>query len=117
MDAYGIYKEFGEVVKAKKHSKLPDKESEYEADGESEVDLKHSTSEKEMLTKNKMVVTAFTLAFRENHDQYYMTMERPNGQAWEIIQDLQDEFAPTDMMGDAEQQRTGNNIHEEKRQS
>ena len=32
MDDYGVYKEFGEVLKAKKHSKLPDKEIEYGSD-------------------------------------------------------------------------------------
>ena len=74
MDAYGIYKEFGEVLKAKKHSKLPDKEIEYESDGETEVDLKHTEEEKEMLVKNKMAITAFTMAFRDNCNQYCMSM-------------------------------------------
>ena len=101
MDAYGIYKEFGEVLKAKKHSKLPDKEVEFQLDGETEIDLKHTTEEKEMLVKNKMAVTAFTMAFRDNSDQFCMslvlnskTLEWPSGQTWEIVQELQDEFAP-----------------------
>ena len=29
----------------------------------------------------------------------------PSGQTWEIIQELQYEYAPTDLMGDMEQQR------------
>ena len=29
----------------------------------------------------------------------------PSGQAWEIIQELQEEYAPTNLMGDVEQQR------------
>ena len=62
MDAYGVYKEFDQVLKAKKHSKLLDKEIEYESDGETEVDLKHTEEEKEMLVKNKMAVKAFTMA-------------------------------------------------------
>ena len=33
------------------------------------------------------------------------TVDWPSGQTWEIIQELQDEFAPTNLMGDAEQQR------------
>ena len=33
------------------------------------------------------------------------TSEWSSGQTWEIVQELQDEFAPTDMMGEAEQQR------------
>ena len=70
MDAYGVYKEFGDVMKTKKRSKLSDKEAEYEADGETEVNLNYSEEEKEMLIKNKMAVTAFTMAFRDNHDQY-----------------------------------------------
>ena len=68
MDAYGIYKEFGEVLKARKHSKLPDQEVQYEPDGETEIDLSHTTEQKEMLVKNKMAVTAFTMAFRDNSD-------------------------------------------------
>ena len=92
MDAYGIYKEFGEVLKAKKHSKLPDKEDEYEPDGETEIDLQHATEEEEMLVKNKMAVTAFTMAFRDNSDQFCMslvlnskTSEWPSGKTWEIV--------------------------------
>ena len=34
MDAYGVYKKFGEVMKAKKYSKLPDEEKKFESDGE-----------------------------------------------------------------------------------
>ena len=52
------------------------------------------------------------MSFRDNHDQYCMNMvldletpEWPSGQAREIIQELQEKFAPTDLMGDAEQQR------------
>ena len=41
MDTYGLYKELGEVMKATKYSKIPDQEIKYEADGETEVDLKH----------------------------------------------------------------------------
>ena len=73
MDAYGVYKEFGEVLKVKKHSKLPNREIEYEADGETELDLNHTEEEKEMMVKNKMAVTAFTMVFRYNHDQYFMS--------------------------------------------
>jgi hypothetical protein len=63
-------------------------------------------------------VTAFTMAFRDNSDQFCMSMvlnskttEWPSGQSWEIIQELQDEFAPIDMMGEAEQQRELEAIH------
>ena len=45
-DAYGVYNEFGEVLKAKKDSKLPGKEIEFGSDGETEVDLKHTEEEK-----------------------------------------------------------------------
>mmetsp|Transcript_7407 Transcript_7407/g.8618 ORF Transcript_7407/g.8618 Transcript_7407/m.8618 type:complete len:115 (+) Transcript_7407:67-411(+) len=45
MDAYGIYKEFGEVMKTTKYSKLQDAEKKYdETDGQTEVDLKHRYS-------------------------------------------------------------------------
>ena len=95
-------------MKVKKHSKLSDREVEYEFNGETEVDLKHSDKEKEMLIKNKMAMTAFTMAFWDNHDQYCVAMvlnsktkEWPSGQTWEINQ----EFAPTEMLGEAEQQR------------
>ena len=37
--------------------------------------------------------------------------EWPSSRAWEIVQELQDEFAPTDMMGEAEQQRELEAIH------
>ena len=121
MDAYGIYKEFGEVLKAKKHSKLPDKEMEYQSDGETEIDLSHTPEQKEMLVKNKMAVTAFTMAFRDNTDSFCMslvlnskTSDWPSGKTWEIVQELQDEFAPTDMMGEAEQQRELEAIHMKK---
>ena len=46
MDSYGVYKDFGDFLKAKKHSKLPDKEIEYGSDGETEINLKHTTEEK-----------------------------------------------------------------------
>ena len=39
MDAYGVYKEFGEVMKTTKYSKLPDVERRYKADGQTDVDL------------------------------------------------------------------------------
>ena len=39
------------------------------------------------------------------------TSEWSSGQTWEIVQELQDEFAPTDMMGEAEQQRELEAIH------
>ena len=52
MDAYGVYNEFGEVLKATKDSKLPDQEIKYEADGETKVDLKHMEEQKEALIKN-----------------------------------------------------------------
>ena len=69
MDAYGMYKEFREVMKSTKYSKLPDVERKYEADGETEVGLKHTEEEKEALIKKRMAVTAFTMAFRNNEDQ------------------------------------------------
>ena len=118
MDAYGVNKEFGEVMKAQKHSRLPGKEAKYEYEGETVVDLKHLEEEKETLIKKKMAVTAFTITFQDNHDQYYMTMplnfkteEWPSGHAWEIVQELHDEFAPTGMMGQAERQRELEAIH------
>ena len=74
MDAYGVYNAFGEVVKAKKYSKLPDQELKYESDGETMTDLKHTEDQKEMLIKNKMPVTTFIMAFWDNHDQYCMAM-------------------------------------------
>ena len=42
MDAYSVYKEFSEVMKATKYAKLPDNEKEYESDEETEIDLKHT---------------------------------------------------------------------------
>ena len=42
MDAYGMYKEFREVMKSTKYSKLPDVERKYEAEGETGVNLKHT---------------------------------------------------------------------------
>ena len=42
MDTYGVYKEFDEVLKATKYSKLPDEERKFEADGQTKVDLKHT---------------------------------------------------------------------------
>ena len=59
-----------------------------------------------------MAVTAFTMAFRNREDLYTMNMviasktkDWPSGKAWEIIKDLQEEHAPTNLMGDAEQQK------------
>ena len=57
-------------MKSTKYSKLPDVERKYEADGETEVDLKHTEEEKEALIKNRIVVTALTMAFQNNEDQY-----------------------------------------------
>ena len=68
MDAYGVYKAFGEVMRTTKYSKLPDVERKYESDGQTEVDLKHTEEQKEALIKNQMAVTAFTMAFRNNED-------------------------------------------------
>ena len=42
MDVYGVYKEFGEVMKPTKWSKLPDQEVKYDTNVETEIDLKHS---------------------------------------------------------------------------
>ena len=74
MDAYGVYKVFGEVMKSTKYSKLPDVERKYKADGETKVDLKHLEEQKEALIKNRMTVTALTMAFRDNKNQYCMNM-------------------------------------------
>ena len=110
MDAYRVYKEFGEVLKATKYSKLPDLERRYEADGQTEVDLNHREAQKEGLIKNRMTVTALTMAIRDNEDQYCINMvldskttDWLSKQTWEIIPELQDEFDPTDLMEDAEQ--------------
>ena len=112
MDAYGVYKEFSEVMKTTKYANLPDQEKQLESDGVTEVDLKHSDTEKEALLKNRMAVTAFTVAFGSCEDFYTMniviaskTKEWPSGKSWEIIKELQEEYAPTDLMGDAEQQK------------
>ena len=76
------------------------------------MDLKHIEEEKETLIKNRAAMTAFTMAFQSNKDQYCMnmvldskTIRWSSGQAWAIIQELQEEYAPTDLMEDAEQQR------------
>ena len=47
MDAYSVYKEFSEVMKATKYAQLPDNEKEFESNEETEIDLKHSNEEKE----------------------------------------------------------------------
>jgi hypothetical protein len=77
--------------------------------------------EKEMLIKNKMAVTAFAVSFQDIHDQYCMPMvlnskteEWSSGQGWEILQELQDEFAPKYMMGEAEQQKEVEAVHMER---
>ena len=76
MDAYSAYKEFSEVMKATKYAKLPDKEKDFkdDDDDDSEIDLKFSEDEEEALLKNRMAVTAFTMAFRECSDAYTMNM-------------------------------------------
>ena len=48
MDAYNLYKDFSEVMKASKHAKLLAIEKQYESNGETEVDLKHSEEQKEL---------------------------------------------------------------------
>ena len=58
MDAYSVYKEFSEVMKATKYAKLPDNEKEYESDEETEIDLKLTDVKDEALLKNWMAVTA-----------------------------------------------------------
>ena len=97
MDAYGVYKEFGEVLKVTKYSKLPNQEIKFEADGQTEVDLKHTEEQKEALIKNRMIVTALTMAFRDNEDLYMYcmnmvfnskTVDWPSGETWEIIQEF-----------------------------
>ena len=74
--------------------------------------MKHTDTEKEALIKNWMAVTAFTVAFGSCEDFYTMniviaskTEDWSSGKAWEIIKELQEEYAPTDLMGDAEQQK------------
>ena len=39
MDSYGVYKEFGEVMKTTKYTNLPDVEKKYKSDGQTKVDL------------------------------------------------------------------------------
>ena len=66
--------------------KLPDVERKYEAGGQIELDLKHTEEQKEALVKNRMTVTALTMAFWDNEDQYcmmnmvYWTQRQPIGQ-------------------------------------
>ena len=112
MDAYFVYKEFSKAMKASKYAKLPDHEKAFELDEETEIDLKHTDDQKEALIKNRMAVTAFTMAFREFSDAYTMNMviasktkNWPSGQAWKIVEELLEEYVPTDLMGDAEQQK------------
>merc|ERR1712086_722833 len=108
-----MYKEFSEVMKAAKYAKLPDNEKEYESDNdEIEIDLKFTEHEEEALLKNRMAVTAFTMAFRECSDAYTMNMvipsktkNWPSGQSWKIVAKLLEDYVPTDLMGDAEQQK------------
>ena len=110
---------------ATKYSKLQNQEIKYEADGETEVDLKHTEEQKEALIKNRMIAAALTMAVRDNNDQYCMNMvldskttDWPSSQTWEIIQELQDKFAPTELMGRCRTaERARNNLHEEKCQS
>ena len=112
MDAYSVYKEFSEVMKATKYAQLPDNEKEFKSDEETENYLKHTEEEKEALLKNQMAVTAFTMAFRECSDAHTMNMviasktkNWPSGQSRKIVADLLEEYVPTDLMGDAEQQK------------
>ena len=105
MDAYGVYKEFGEVMKSTKYSKLPGIKRKYETDGETEVDLEHTEEQKEALIKNRMAVTALTMAFRDNEDQYCMNMVFNLKTADWPLDQTQDEYAPIDLIGDMEQQR------------
>ena len=109
MDAYSVYKEFSEVMKATKYAKLPDNEKGYESDEETETDLKFTEAEEEALIKNRMAVTAFTMAFRECTDAYTMNMviasktkNGLSGQSWKIVADLLEEYVLADLMGDAE---------------
>ena len=60
MNAYGVYKEFGEVLKTTKYSKLPNQEIKYDADGETEIGLKHTGEQKEALIKNRPSRTTST---------------------------------------------------------
>ena len=113
MDAYSVYKEFSEVMKATKYAKLPDNEKAFkDDDDETEIDLKFTEDEEEALLKNRMAVTAFTMAFRECSDAYTMNMviasktkNWPSGQSWKIVAELLEEYVPTDLMGDAKQQK------------
>ena len=58
MDAYGVYKAFGEVMRTTKYSKLPDVERKYESDGQTEADLEYTEEEKEALIKNRIAEKA-----------------------------------------------------------
>ena len=62
MDAYGVYKEFGEVLKTPKYSKLPDQEIKCKIDDQTEVDLKH-TEEQKVLN-----ITSQCACFVLNHE-------------------------------------------------
>ena len=42
MDSYGVYKEFGEVMKTTKYTNLADVEKKYKSNGQAEMDLKHT---------------------------------------------------------------------------
>ena len=114
MDAYSVYKEFSEVMNSTKYAKLPENEKEFkdDNDNDTEVDLKFTEDEEEALLKNRMAVTAFTMAFRECSDAYTMNMviasktkNWPSEQSWKIVAELLEEYVPTDLMGDAEQQK------------
>ena len=100
-------------MKTTKYSNIPDVENQYESDGQTIADLEHTEGEKDALIKNQMAVTAFTMAFPNNEYQQYCmdmvldskTTEWPSRQAWTIISELQEEYALTNLMRDAEQQR------------
>jgi len=67
-------------------------------------DLDHTDSKKEALTKNKMAISAFTMAFRKAPNCTALIDESkkehcwPSGKLHEIIEELLDEFAPEDLM-------------------
>ena len=113
MDAYSVYKEFSEVMKATEYAKLPENKKEFKSnDDETEINLKFTKDEEEALLKNRMAVTAFTMAFRECSDAYTMNMviaskikNWQSGQSWKIVADLLEKYVPTDLIGDAEQQK------------
>ena len=71
---WSVQKEFGEVMKPTKWSKLPDQEVKYDTDGETEIDFKYTKEQKEAFIKNRMAVTALTISFRDNVNQYCMNM-------------------------------------------